>query len=1395
MYFKKILAILVIFLPIYLYSDPPFSVTDFSVSEVHWRQIKLTWTVPYSTSPILYYEIRVSTYRVLTTQQDWDNNSSENRYPYRVILNVYQLSGTTTGYLFTNLENNKTYFFAIKSSTSSDGKPLSDIDSNPSRPFATPQNSPPSQFAPLWPTEIVVVTSQTYITFDWEASYDEDTLYGDEVKYEFYYSTVSSALLDTTPPTFSGGQVWFISNITTSYLELSPYIFLDNTTYYWRVKAYDIEGGASWSYPTLVGKRPVFIVNHTPQPPNSFNLLKPSFASTTTYNLGVNFDWEDATDPDPNDAIFYSLYISSLSDSAGFVEQINNITWSSYTINSVFNGWQENTTYFWYIVATDSFGLKRYSTTWYFITNEVEEPPLSNFLISPGTTIYQTLSPQNHVVFSLHPTFYWTISFDPDPFNKVYYQVFVSSYSDTPNELNSIFYTTSKIYTTYYYLAENVLEDNTTYFWQLRVWDEPYSGYAVYSSTVFWFYTYTQNTPPQPSVLLFPPDGYTTSYFYINFTWQNGVDVGYNAYISSHSLIYWTETDTTVISGLPASTTFYSITTPLKNNATYYWKVISYDNGYPPPQLSTSSLTYKFYIKNSSPTTFSLLAPANGSIVETQSVQLFWTNSIEPDGESLLYKVVYSTDNFKSFVSYLNVSQTNFTISNLQDNTTYWWFVVAYDTWGFSTCSSLTFYFIVDSIPTSPENFNLIAPFNNSILYNTYTTFYWEQTFDKDPFESITYELIIATSSNFSNIVFSTKTPQTSFYLPLGVLNINTTYYWTVKAVSIRSGETQATNSPYRFIIYNTAPTKPSLVQPVNNVVVNISSITFVWSLSVDFQNDEFFYELYIATTQTWVKLTTTTQNFYQYNNFLDDTTYFWYVKVIDFYGNSNLSDTYMFVTSYSNAPPSKPKILNPQNNQTINLPYTITWTTSTDTDIYDTVNYRLEISTTQNFSSYVIVTTQTVNYFLLDNLYLSAATYYVRVVSFDKNNSETSSEVIKFFIPEYKVEIYTPQNNEVVTYMPYEIKFSKVEPVVSFDTITYVISISTYQNFEYKKEIVSQNTYYVLYPSFVTVATYYLYIQVFDNFDRTTKSDTNKFIITSTPPPAPKNIILSTSTLGVIISWQDTKTADFLEYRVYRGVDLTKEFYLIEKTTSTNYIDKVDILSEYFYTVKTVNYFGIESVDNIYVKLQGGTQSDFYYSQDGVVLVSVPKTEGLNVVNIEKLPQEEKAEVIYVYNITADKLKTEKFVNIKFLKPQTTQYISIEFFDGINWINIPYLQEYDKVSFDTHYLGKYRLKVTPLLNDTLTIIGTSPQKRIITPNNDGKNDYIEFIYKPDTFIEGELYDINMKKICKLKRKSNNILYFDGKKDEKLLPPGVYIFVISAKPENKTFIDTLIIKY
>ncbi len=1404
MWKNKTLKLLFLFLTEIIFCDPPDPITDLKVVEVHFKQAKLSWSVPGSTNPVAVYQIRISTFNILSTEQEWAQNSSETGYPYRVIITTSSLpEGPTVVYTITGLSNGVGYYFAVKSSTATDANPddnslWSAIQSGSvyTERYALPQNSQPQQFSHIWPVHSVVVTSQTVIPFDWEDAVDTDVLYGDSLKYEFYWSTIPT-LQTQTPPDLTLAQV--VSNLTTSYVEIPTNYFLDNTTYYWRVKVVDSENAYKWSSGIFLGREPVFIINHTPEPPSSFTLVSPVNKSTTT-SLVV-FDWTDPTDPDPQDVIKYYLYISSQGQNIGFVLAVGDITWSSYTLNSVFGRFVENTTYWWYVVAKDDFNLESYSPTWYFIINNYEEPPTSNFLTSPGTTIYFNLDPynNNHIVFTFHPTFYWTLSSDPDLYNTVYYQIFISSYSDIPDESNSVFYSITPIYTTYYWLTNMTLQDNTTYFWRVRIWDEPYSGYAIYSSTVYWFYTCVENLPPTAAQLLSPVNGSTTSYFYPELKWTPGYDTGYNCAVSSQCLIYWTDNDTTTVSGLLPSTSFYVITQKLKNNTTYYWQIITYDNAYPPPQKSSSSAVFTFYVVNLPPATFNLLVPNNASIIETSNVQLFWSESLDPENEQVYYQIVYSTDNFNTFCSSSGITNTNFVLYNLQDNTTYYWYVYAYDIWGQVSSANTTFYFVVDTISSPPANFNLLSPANNTVMFVPYTTFYWEDTYDPDPYETVVYKLSISTATNFDVVKFSTITFDTHFYVPLGILELNTTYYWEVVAISSRSGFTRATNSPFCFYIYNTAPTKPVLALPYNGVLLTTSTVELQWSNSVDFENDEFYYELYYSSDNkvSWVKIVLSQQqNRYTLYNLVDDCTYYWYVVVVDTFMNTNVSDEFVFYTQYLNYPPTPAQVLTPLDYEVIRLPYRISWSSSVDTDIFDSVVYKVEISSNENFVPLIIQKTLQETEFYLDEK-LQPATYYLRVVSYDRYLGVSTSAVVRFILPSYYINNYSPQNNTVINKLPIKFSFSSVEPVVVDDTVTYKIVMSTYPDFKHKKEFLTLNTFYYILSPPEYPATYYWYITAYDSYNRSGDSPVWRFVIPLTYPPAPKNVKVSTSALGLVLSWEEVLVENFWCYNVYRGYEPENVEYLVYSGTHPYFVDQKGLYSDYFYTVKTVNQFGTESIDNIIVGVKQAEQINFYLSEDKNVFVTVSVKENIDFVSITRKQEEENETVKYVYDIKSvpEKLKIEGFYEIQFILPVDSSY-SIEYYDGIQWINMPYLQQYNKLIIKTQYFGKYRVVKKVLPVKKLTVIGCSPVKRIITPNNDGKNDYIEFHYDPDSYLDGELYDIKLRKVCNLKRRDKNILYFDGRdNDNKLLPAGVYIYNITVKPSGETFSDTIIIKY
>lgn len=1384
--------ILIFSLKTILLSSTPNPVTDLKVVEVKYKQVKLSWTVPTSTEPVSAYQIRVSSFLALTTENEWNKNSSVTTPPYRIRITT---SGVTDGekvyYTVTGLQNGVGYFFAVKSSTY-----VANLDETTawsgiqeggtvSERYALPQNSTPQQFYATWPVESIIVTSQT-ITFNWEDVQDNDINYGDVIKYEFYISTVPS-LIETTPPNLAGAQVF--PNITTSYFELSLAGLTDNITYYWRVKAFDSENTFVWMWGEIYGsgKNPRFILNYIPEAPSLVTLYAPDKSTTTT--TPVYFDWNDVFDPDPQDVITYWLYISSQSEKVGFSLSVGGITWSSYTLSSVFGGWVENATYWWHVVAKDTSGLESRSSTWWFIVNNENDFPIPNTLLSPGTTIYDPIQ----IVFTTRPTFYWTSSYDPDPYSYVKYQLYISSYSDSPSDLNSLIQT-SGINTTYYYLSDNEkLQDDTTYFWRVRIWDKDNNN--VWSSTVAWFYVCSNLDPAD---LLLPLDGITTSYLRPAFIWQPKF-IGYEINFASQTLIYWTGGNTTTISGLSPYTTYYTPDLPLKNNATYYWKVVAHSNSTNIPLTSTSSVVFKFYTRNLPPSTFDIITPSGTVIMSTFTV-LNWQTAQEPESEKLTYTVFYSTNNFVLTYSSSNIENISFTLHHLQDNTTYWWCVSAVDVWGNTTFSNSTFYFVVNNVLQQPTTFNLFSPSNNNLLTNTYTTFYWQPSFDPDPFESIVYRLVISTDIEFKHINFATTTTDTKFFLPKGFLKQNYTYYWIVIASSTGSGFTFA-NSTFSFTVINTAPTGLNVISPENFELVISSPVEIRWSPATDPQEDEFWYKLYYTTSvinNIWISSRTvvlsSTVYSYVIDDVVDDTTYYWYIEAIDVYNNVTTKGEYVFWTCYNNQPPTVPQISKPANDEKIELPYNIKWHISTDNDIFDKVKYTLHLSTSSDFITFLTIASSiTVTEFKFYNFELIPSKYYLKVIAEDKYGG-TNISTVSFYIDRYHISIISPQNGVIIKSLPIKFNFSKVVAKYAGDIISYKLVYSSVTNFEQKIDFNLQENFYEITQPPIYPATYYWYVEVYYNNSYAGKSDLFSFVIPEVLPSAPTNLRVLNQPYGVVLTWDSVEIENIWGYKIYSGYELTS-LNLIAFTTQTVYTDVYGLGKNLFYMVSCINQFGKESVNNLVVRLYFNETADIFISSDSLVVLTIPSKERLTNVKILRLPQEDDG-VIYTYEILADKNKLNNFVEIRFMKPtvEDGSYI-VEYYDGYNWRVFPSEDFGNSIVVRTQYLGRYRVvRFTGQSLDEITIIGCSPNKRIITPNNDGKNDYIEFHYKVGSYIDGEIYDINLQRICKLKKIANNILYFDAKDENgRYLPPGLYIY--SIKSTDKTFNGTIVIKY
>ncbi|PKM92542.1 MAG: hypothetical protein CVU80_02805, partial [Elusimicrobia bacterium HGW-Elusimicrobia-4] len=191
------------------------------------------------------------------------------------------------------------------------------------------ENEAPSNFSLIYPGD-GIDASTTTIEFTWGDSIDPDP--NDTAAYELYYSIYSNY---SSSQTFTG----------LSYSSKSVSGLADNTSYYWKVMAYDI-GKASTTLSANTSW--YFNVRIPPLEPTALTALDKANDSGGSIYLG----WTKSDDDGAgwNDVQGYSIYRSTYQGGYGFIDSVLNNTTYYY------DGTAVTETFYYYVVrATDSY--------------------------------------------------------------------------------------------------------------------------------------------------------------------------------------------------------------------------------------------------------------------------------------------------------------------------------------------------------------------------------------------------------------------------------------------------------------------------------------------------------------------------------------------------------------------------------------------------------------------------------------------------------------------------------------------------------------------------------------------------------------------------------------------------------------------------------------------------------------------------------------------------------------------------------------------------------------------------------------------------------------------------------------------------------------------------------
>jgi hypothetical protein len=236
------------------------------------------------------------------------------------------------------------------------------------------------------------------------------------------------------------------------------------------------------------------------------------------------------------------------------------------------------------------------------------------------------------------------------------------------------------------------------------------------------------------------------------------------------------------------------------------------------------------------PLPFSLIFPLNGDTVWSTQPLLIWERSEDIDsGDVVIYDLHYSYFIIGQGLvqdSVIDLSDTTYILSGLNDDQLYFWKVKAKDShdlfrWSNQESSFRTY------LPEPPQSFSLISPPDEDTVWESACDLAWHKSQDPDPGDVITYVLFYSTDSLFVQ--------KDSI---LGILDTNHTapglsddqnYFWKVKAkdrfdLSIWSTEV------LRFHTYYPEPPSPfGLFYPPDSAsIYNQDTLTLMWESAQD---------------------------------------------------------------------------------------------------------------------------------------------------------------------------------------------------------------------------------------------------------------------------------------------------------------------------------------------------------------------------------------------------------------------------------------------------------------------------------------------------------------------------------------------------------------------------------
>lgn len=374
---------------------------------------------------------------------------------------------------------------------------------------------------------------------------------------------------------------------------------------------------------------------------------------------------------------------------------------------------------------------------------------------------------------------------------------------------------------------------------------------------------------------------------------------------------------------------------------------------------------------------------------------------------------------------------TNFVVmNNLLNSQKYYWRVKSLrDTTG-SEFSNISIF------NTKLYSIILTTPVNNEKYFKLNDDLIWEKNS-----KPLIYNIEISESSDFKNLIFT----ENNIYdnkIKAKNLKHNTTYYWRVKAFDANNGSDWSETFNFLTELNAPMPLTPSNNQENVEIITKLSwgnvlgSTSYNLQLSTNANFDEVLLDTLVINQEN-------SENSIEIIDLKLLTQYYWRVKAINDFGQTEFSKIFKFTTS-NKFTLNPPNLIKPSNNF-IFTNYNIDFEWS---NLAMVSSYNFQLSKNNDFSLIILDTIVESNTILLSNLGQDIK-YYWRVKSKINEISSEWSNVRSFIIIDDNNILPTP-----ILVSPYnEQNFVSVKPILLWekgDTFTsYKLILSTDINFE----------------------------------------------------------------------------------------------------------------------------------------------------------------------------------------------------------------------------------------------------------------------------------------------------------------------------------------------------------